>query len=78
MRRVVLPSEVSKQRSTQPAIQPSSLPLIPLNQEESLVQPAKLAPERPEPEMTHVLVAQPKTTLAIAKSDIAPQSTPMP
>ena len=44
MRRVVLPSEESAQRSIQPAIQPSSLPLIPLSQEGSLVQLVEPAP----------------------------------
>ena len=33
MRRVILPSQESPQQSAQPAIQPSSLPLIPLSQE---------------------------------------------
>ena len=56
MRRVVLPSEESVRRSAQPAIQPSSLPLIPLTQEESLVQPAEPAPGRPKPERTPVLI----------------------
>ena len=52
--------------------------MIPLNQEGSLVQLAEPAPERLETEMTTVLVAQPKTAPAIAESEIAPQSTPMP
>ena len=74
MRRVVLPS----QESAQPTIQPLSLPLIPLSQERSLVQPVEPAPKRLELEMTPTLVAQPKTAPAIAKFEIAPQSTPMP
>ena len=48
MRRVVLPSEEAERR--QPAIQLSSLPLIPLNQEGSLVQRAETTLERTEPE----------------------------
>ena len=56
MRRVVLPSEEPERRSEQPATQPSSLPLIPLNQEGSLVQRAETAPERTEPDRTLVLV----------------------
>ena len=38
MRRVVLPSKESARRLAQPTIQPSSLPLIPLIQEGSLVE----------------------------------------
>ena len=56
MRRVILHSKESAQRPAQPAIQISSLPLVPLNQEGSLVQLAKLAPERLEVELTPVLV----------------------
>ena len=78
MRRVILPSEEFAQISAQPAIQPSSLPLIPLNQEGSLVQLAEPAPERPEPKMTHVLVAQPETAPTVAESEITPQCDPMP
>ena len=71
-------SEESARRLAQPTIQPSSLPLIPLNQEELLVQPAEFAPERPKPERTPILVLEPKTAPTIAESEIAPQSTPMP
>ena len=48
MRRVVLPSEEQERRSEQPTAQSSSLPLIPLNQEGSLVQRADTALERAE------------------------------
>ena len=51
--------------------------MIPLNQEESLVQTAEPASEIPEPERTLVLVAELETVLAIAKSEIALQSTPI-
>ena len=74
MRRVIMPSEESAQRSAQPTIQP----LIPLSQEGILVQPAEPAPERLEIEMKPALVAQLETAPAVAESDIAPQSTPMP
>ena len=78
MRRVVLPYEGSTRRSAQSAIQSSSLPLIPLNQEGSLVQSAKTALERPELERTHILVAELENEVAIAESEIASLSTPMP
>ena len=57
MRRVVLTSKELAQRSAQPAIQHSNLPLIPLSQEGTLVQPAEPAPERLETKMTSALVA---------------------
>ena len=78
MRRVILPSQESSQQSAQPTIQPSSLPLIPLSQEWFVDQLEEPAPERIRTEMTSILVAQPKTASAVARSEIAPLSTPMP
>ena len=73
MRKVILPSQKSPQQSTQPAIQPSSLPLVPLSQEQSMDQL-----EEPTSEMTSILIARPETASTIAESEIAPLSTPMP
>ena len=78
MKRVVLPLEESARRSAQPGIQPSSLSLLPLNQEKSPVQPAELALERPNPERTPILVAEPEIETAVVESEIEPQSTTMP
>ena len=72
MKRVVLPLEESARRSAQPGIQPSSLSLIPLNQEKSLAQPAEFAPKRPKPERTPILVAELEIEPTVAESEIAP------
>ena len=58
MRRVVLPSEGAEGRIEQPATQPVNLPVIPLNQEISLVQPVETTLERPALERTLFLVAK--------------------
>ena len=73
-----MPSKESARRSAQFAIQPSSLPLILLNQEGSLVQLVETAPERLEPERTAILVVEPENEPAIAEYEIASQSTSMP
>ena len=78
MKMIVLPSKESARRSTQPAIQLSSLPLFPLNQEGSLIQPAKTTPERPELERTFVSVAEPESEPAISESEIAPRALQCP
>ena len=78
MRRVVLPSEEIQRRSEYPAAQPSSLLLIPLSQEGSLVQRAKTVPERIELDRMLVLVIETKNEAAISEFEAAPLSTPMP
>ena len=78
MRRVMLPYEGVEGRTEQPATQPVSLRLIPLNKKGSLVQPAETAPERPVLESTLVLVVEPENEAAITESKIAPLSTLMP
>ena len=75
---VILPSKQPERRSEQPAAQPSSLPLIPLSQEGSLVQKVETALERIEPNRMPILVTETGNEDAILESEVTPLSTLMP
>ena len=58
------------------AAQTSNLPLVPTNQEGTMVENATL--ERIELERTIALATQPEVVVVISKPDTAPPTTPMP
>ena len=78
MRWVMLPSEVVERKSKQPLIQPTSLPLVPFSQEESLVHRAETAPKRTKFERTLVLVIETGNEAIVCEYEDATLRTPVP
>ena len=77
IRRVVVPS-MHQEIMKQPIAQPTILPLVPINQEGTMVERAEPAPERSKPERTNALVTEAKAALAVPIPKATPPITLMP
>ena len=64
IRRVVVPS-MHQEIMKQPIAQPTILPLVPINQEGTMVERAEPAPERSKPERTNAMVTEAKAVVAV-------------
>ena len=62
----------------EPTAQPTILPLVPMNQEGTMVERVKPAPERSEHERTNLLVIEAEAALAVPIPEAAPPITLMP
>ena len=62
----------------EPTAQPTILPLVPMNQEGTMVERAKPTLERSMPESTNALVVEVEAALAIPVPEAAPPTTSMP
>ena len=72
MRMVVIPSECQEE---QPTAQPIVLPLVPINQERTLVERPPSTLERFEPKRTIAMVTEDEATIAVFEPKIAPITT---
>ena len=76
MRMVVIPSGEQSEIIEQPAIVPTSLPLVTLNQEGTIGERAQPIPERAELEWTIALVIETEAVM-VSKPEIVPPTTLM-
>ena len=70
MRRVVVPSVHQEELTEQPTAQPTILPLVPMNQERTMVERVEPTLERFEPETAPLTTLMPYLGLAIASQDM--------